>query len=225
MERGVTVAYQPAEHRNPPGADGVLEDGEAQPIDLHDQQPGLWFGRAAEVARDKPPDEDAVVGIVVAHRNQFGKQAVEDRQQDGSPECRRVVGSDPGQRPTQDEDGRELDREAEGLGHEDRPGHEKPVEDDRAEAVEGQQQQCGQQQHREAVDAQSRDHRIRDGQRQTRHQVGQDRAADDRETGRPPLPHEPSLETVRRQEATRGGSETLAGRGFHRPAGRFNAID
>ena len=225
MERGITVAHEPAEHGNPPGADGVLENRKAQPIDLDNEQARLWFSRAPDVARHKPSDQDAVIGIVVAHRHELGEQAVQDREHDGSPESRRVVGSHPGQRPSQDKDGQELDCQPEGLGHEDRPGHEKPVEDHGAEAVEGQQQQRRQQQHREGVDTQARDHRIRDGQRQTRHQVSQDRATHDRETCRPPLPHEPSLETVWRQETTGCWREPLTGGGFHRPADRCKSID
>ena len=71
---------------SPPGPHRLLQDRQAQAVDLDHEQPRHRLDGASEVASHQPPDQHAVVGIVVAHRHELGEQAVEHRQQHGSPD-------------------------------------------------------------------------------------------------------------------------------------------
>jgi len=84
VERRLAVAYQLAEHWHSPSSYCLAQDRKAQSVDLHDEQARLRFLGAPEVARDQPPDQHAVIGIVVAHRHELCEEAVENRQQHGS---------------------------------------------------------------------------------------------------------------------------------------------
>ena len=120
-------------------------------------RPGIGSVRVPELACHQSPDEHAVVRVVVAHRHELGEQAVEKRQEQGSPDrCRGVTHVNPRHDPSEEHDRPELRGEAQGLGDEDRQPDEQRMEDDRESAVEGQQQQACQQQRRKPVDLQTR---------------------------------------------------------------------
>jgi len=49
----------------------LAEDGKTQPIDLHHEQTRSRFRRLSEMACGQAPDEDAIVGVVVAHGHEL----------------------------------------------------------------------------------------------------------------------------------------------------------
>ena len=205
---GRAVANETGQHRHPPAPYRTVQDVQAQPVDLDDEQPRRRFLGAPVVVRDQPPNQNAVVGIVVAHRHELGEQRVEYRQQHRAPDRGRSAFHRYARYHSSDgDDGQDLDHKADRLRDEDRPGHQQPLQDDVGETVEDQHQQRGQQEGGEAIDPEPGEHERRNRKCQARSRVRQERAAQESQTDGAPLPHQSSLEPVGSDQAA-GSAQT-----------------
>ncbi len=181
----------------------LAQHGRLSPSTWTTSRPGIGFGRVPELACHQSPDENAVVRVVVAHRHELGKQAVESVRS-RAPQTAAAVSPTwiPGMTRPRTTIAPNCDDKAQGLGEEDRQPDEQPVEDYREGAVEGQEEQACQHQRREPVDLQTRDEARRDRECQAGTQVGQDHATHDRQPGGTPLPHKASLKPEEGQPAS-----------------------
>ena len=178
VEGRAFVANQAAQNRHPPAPYRVLQYGQAQPVDLDNEEPRRRFRGAPVVARNQPTNQHPVVGIVVAHRHELGEQGVEYGQQNRAPDRGRcALHRYARDHSSNGNDGHDLDHEADRLSDEDGPGHEQPLEDDVGGAVEGQYQQPGHQEGIQAIDPEPGEHERCDRQCQASSHVRQERAA------------------------------------------------
>ena len=192
---------RPARTNEPPddgdmaGPHGILEDRMSNSVELYHEEPTTLRYGISSATGDETSDEDAVVGIVVAHRHDFGEDPVECGQPHGRPNRRAgPVHLDARHETTQGEDGRVLREESNAIDREQRKSHQEPVPQEARPGIHGGQQGASQNDCGESLHVELREHQVHSGQRQARHEELQDRAPDDRKPSGPPFPHQARLE-------------------------------
>ena len=104
---------------HPPAAHLLLEDRQAEPVDLDHQQARGGVPGGAKFPCGQPADLAAVIGIVVGRAQDLGEDRVQDRQGHGVADRRtKAPDADPGHDPPDAQDDQDLDDQSGDLDRE-----------------------------------------------------------------------------------------------------------